>query len=125
MLNQKILIRTFLSKMVRYNIISIMTKLMHFVHFFLCKQIWLGGTPNQSTLAKCFMDKVKIQALEKVLEPLFYSWKIECQLGESFGLFTTRIVSAIQFLQPSCVLLVWLLGILFIIITVIIWCNNI
>ncbi|XXG46173.1 hypothetical protein AAC387_Pa02g1086 [Persea americana] len=52
-------------------------------------QVWLGGTPNQTTLAKCFMNKVKIQDLEKVLEPLFYSWKHKRQRGESFGDFTT------------------------------------
>ncbi|KAI4995890.1 hypothetical protein ZWY2020_037978 [Hordeum vulgare] len=34
-------------------------------------QIWLGGTPNQTTLAKTFMNKVKLQDIEKVLEPLF------------------------------------------------------
>nr|ABB55339.1 sulfite reductase, ferredoxin dependent [Asparagus officinalis] len=54
-------------------------------------QIWLGGTPNQTTLAECFMNKVKIQTLEKVLEPLFYSWKMNRQQGESFGQFTIRI----------------------------------
>ncbi|KAJ8643528.1 hypothetical protein MRB53_005276 [Persea americana] len=54
-------------------------------------QVWLGGTPNQTTLAKCFMNKVKIQDLEKVLEPLFYSWKRKHQWGESFGDFTTRM----------------------------------
>ncbi|WOK95475.1 hypothetical protein Cni_G04182 [Canna indica] len=54
-------------------------------------QIWLGGTPNQTTLAKTFMDKVKVQNLEKVFEPLFYNWKNERQEGESFGSFTSRI----------------------------------
>lgn len=53
-------------------------------------QIWLGGTPNQTTLAKCFMNKVKIQDLEKVLEPLFYNWKVKRLESESFGVFTTR-----------------------------------
>ncbi|KAJ6801960.1 sulfite reductase [ferredoxin], chloroplastic-like [Iris pallida] len=54
-------------------------------------QIWLGGVPNQTTLAKCFMNKVKIQNLEKVLEPLFYNWKRERLQGESFGQFTNRL----------------------------------
>lgn len=54
-------------------------------------QIWLGGTPNQTTLAECFMDKVKVQDLENVLEPLFYNWKRKRQQGESFGQFTNRI----------------------------------
>ncbi|RRT65576.1 hypothetical protein B296_00014109, partial [Ensete ventricosum] len=54
-------------------------------------QIWLGGTPNQTRLAKSFMDKVKIQDLEKVLEPLFYNWRIKRERHESFGDFTTRM----------------------------------
>ncbi|KAJ6791755.1 sulfite reductase [ferredoxin], chloroplastic-like [Iris pallida] len=55
-------------------------------------QIWLGGMPNQTTLAKCFMNKVKIQDLEKVLEPLFYNWRRKRLQGdESFGQFTNRL----------------------------------
>ncbi|KAK4772198.1 hypothetical protein SAY86_013973 [Trapa natans] len=54
-------------------------------------QIWLGGTPNQTTLARTFMNKVKIQELEKVFEPLFYYWKRKRQAKESFGEFTNRI----------------------------------
>ncbi|THU50978.1 hypothetical protein C4D60_Mb06t26130 [Musa balbisiana] len=54
-------------------------------------QVWLGGTPNQTSLAKCFTNKVKAQNLEKVLEPLFYGWKSKRLQGESFGSFTTRI----------------------------------
>ncbi|XP_077211812.1 sulfite reductase [Tasmannia lanceolata] len=53
-------------------------------------QIWLGGTPNQSTIASCFMDKVKIHDLEKVFEPLFYTWRHKRQQGESFGAFSNR-----------------------------------
>ncbi|KAL5990118.1 transcriptional regulatory protein [Asimina triloba] len=53
-------------------------------------QIWLGGTPNQTSLARTFMNKVKIQDLEKVLEPLFYTWKRKRERGESFGDFTNR-----------------------------------
>ncbi|CAL5364305.1 unnamed protein product [Camellia sinensis] len=56
-----------------------------------CYQIWLGGTPNQTSLAKCFMNKVKVQALENVLEPLFYYWKRKQQSKESFGSFTNRM----------------------------------
>ncbi|KAI5017098.1 hypothetical protein ZWY2020_037476 [Hordeum vulgare] len=29
-------------------------------------QIWLGGTPNQTTLAEMFMNKVKLQDIEKL-----------------------------------------------------------
>ncbi|KAL2238608.1 UNVERIFIED_CONTAM: Sulfite reductase 1 ferredoxin, chloroplastic [Sesamum indicum] len=54
-------------------------------------QIWLGGTPNQTSLAKTFKDKVKIQDLEKVLEPLFYHWKRKRLSKESFGDFTNRV----------------------------------
>uniref|UniRef100_A0A2P2JA17 Sulfite reductase [ferredoxin], chloroplastic n=1 Tax=Rhizophora mucronata TaxID=61149 RepID=A0A2P2JA17_RHIMU len=54
-------------------------------------QIWLGGTPNQTALARTFMNKVKVQDLEKVLEPLFYYWKQKRELKESFGDFTTRV----------------------------------
>ncbi|PIN07487.1 Sulfite reductase (ferredoxin) [Handroanthus impetiginosus] len=54
-------------------------------------QIWLGGTPNQTVLAKLFKDKVKIQDLEKVLEPLFYHWKRQRLPKESFGEFTNRL----------------------------------
>ncbi|KAG8086048.1 hypothetical protein GUJ93_ZPchr0010g10899 [Zizania palustris] len=53
-------------------------------------QIWLGGTPNQSTLAESFMNKVKLQDIEKVLEPLFSYWNSARQDGESFGTFTCR-----------------------------------
>ncbi|KAI7991010.1 hypothetical protein LOK49_LG12G00733 [Camellia lanceoleosa] len=54
-------------------------------------QIWLGGTPNQTSLARTFMNKVKIQELEKVMEPLFYHWKRKRQAKESFGDFTNRL----------------------------------
>lgn len=57
------------------------------------KQIWLGGTPNQTSLAKTFLNKVKIQELEKVLEPLFYHWKRNRGAKESFGEFSNRTVS--------------------------------
>ncbi|XP_060667900.1 sulfite reductase [ferredoxin], chloroplastic-like [Ziziphus jujuba] len=54
-------------------------------------QIWLGGKPNQTSLARPFMNKVKIQDLEKVLEPLLYHWKHKRQSKEPFGDFTTRL----------------------------------
>lgn len=73
-------------------------KLNVFVH--VLNQLWLGGTPNQMSLAKCFMNKVKIQELEKVMEPLFYYWKKQRQSRESFGDFTNRLVSH-QFEFPN------------------------
>ncbi|KAH9605817.1 hypothetical protein KSS87_020411 [Heliosperma pusillum] len=54
-------------------------------------QIWLGGTPNQSSLARTFLNKVKIQELEKVLEPLFYYWRRNRNAKESFGDFSNRM----------------------------------
>lgn len=54
-------------------------------------QIWLGGRPNQTAIARTFMNKVKLQDLEKVLEPLLYYWKRRRQSKESFGDFTTRM----------------------------------
>lgn len=54
-------------------------------------QIWLGGTPNQTSIARTFMNKVKVQNLEKVFEPLFYYWKRKRQSKESFGDFTNRV----------------------------------
>lgn len=39
------------------------------------------------------MNKVKVQDLEKVFEPLFYNWKRKRQAKESFGDFTIRMVS--------------------------------
>lgn len=61
----------------------------------LCQiQLWLGGTPNQTSLAQCFLNKVKIQELEKVLEPLFYHWKRNRKAKESFGDFSNRVVSS-------------------------------
>lgn len=56
-------------------------------------QIWLGGNQKQTSLARSFMEKVKLHDLEKVLEPLFYYWKQRRQSKESFGDFTNRIVS--------------------------------
>ncbi|WP_320664369.1 NADPH-dependent assimilatory sulfite reductase hemoprotein subunit [Prochlorococcus sp. MIT 1223] len=38
-------------------------------------QLWLGGSRNLQRLAKPFIQRVHIDNLEKVLEPLFLSWK--------------------------------------------------
>lgn len=54
-------------------------------------QIWLGGNPNQTSLAKSFKDKVKLHSLEEVLEPLFYHWKRKRLSKEPFGDFTVRM----------------------------------
>ncbi|KAM0054977.1 putative assimilatory sulfite reductase (ferredoxin) [Helianthus debilis subsp. tardiflorus] len=54
-------------------------------------QIWLVGTPAQTSLARTFMNKVNIQDLEKVFKPLFYNWRLKRKSKESFGDFTNRV----------------------------------
>jgi sulfite reductase (ferredoxin) len=60
-----------------------------------CVQIWLGGSPNQTRLAETFMERVKLQNLEAVLEPLFHLWRRERQTGEAFGDFTHKLGFAV------------------------------
>lgn len=38
------------------------------------------------------MDRVKLDKLESVLEPLLYMWRTQRQEGESFGDFSFRQV---------------------------------
>ncbi len=38
-------------------------------------QLWLGGTPNLQHLAKPYIQKMPLENLEKVLEPLLTSWE--------------------------------------------------
>ncbi|MFS7930380.1 putative assimilatory sulfite reductase (ferredoxin) [Helianthus anomalus] len=59
-------------------------------------QIWLGGTPGQTSLARTLMNKVKIQDLEKVFEPLFYIWRLKRKSKESFGDFTNCVARHIS-----------------------------
>ena len=50
------------------------------------------------------MDKVKLDDIEKVVEPLFSYWNSTRQEGESFGSFTNRTVSGF-----FCMLILFLL----------------
>ncbi|KAI4982156.1 hypothetical protein ZWY2020_022648 [Hordeum vulgare] len=54
---------------------------------------FVGDGPNsyQTTLAETLMNKVKLQDIEKVLEPLFSYRNSTRQEGESFGSFTNRM----------------------------------
>ncbi|KAK9814405.1 hypothetical protein WJX72_005383 [[Myrmecia] bisecta] len=54
-------------------------------------QIWLGGTPSQTRLADTFMERMKLQDLEKTLEPILYMYKQKRRDGEGFGLFCARV----------------------------------
>jgi sulfite reductase (ferredoxin) len=54
-------------------------------------QVWLGGSPNQTTLARPFVQKMPEDDLETFLEPLFVYFKTERKPGESFGIFCDRV----------------------------------
>ncbi|KAK9919120.1 hypothetical protein WJX75_009543 [Coccomyxa subellipsoidea] len=54
-------------------------------------QFWLGGSPNQTRLAEPFQDRVKIQDIEKVLEPMLFFFKNRRRPGEALGDFTARV----------------------------------
>lgn len=54
-------------------------------------QIWLGGSPNQTRLARPYEQKLKETDLEAGLEPLFAYFKQDRNVGESFGDFCDRV----------------------------------
>ncbi|NES69801.1 MAG: hypothetical protein F6K24_33610 [Okeania sp. SIO2D1] len=54
-------------------------------------QVWLGGTPDQTKLARPYTDKLAIADLEAFLEPLFVYFKENRHQEESFGLFCDRV----------------------------------
>ena len=57
-------------------------------------QLWLGGSPNQTRLARTFIEVLPIQDLEATLEPLLILFKQKRRQGknaESFGDFCDRI----------------------------------
>ncbi|MGE5658648.1 MAG: sulfite reductase, ferredoxin dependent [Actinomycetota bacterium] len=54
-------------------------------------QVWVGGSPDQTRLAKPIEDKLHINNLEAFLEPLFVYFKQSRQVGESFGDFCDRV----------------------------------
>lgn len=77
---------------------------LYLTFVFLWEQLWVGGTSNQTRLAQIFMDKVKIQELEKVFEPMFHFWKNErSHEDESFGDFAMRVV-CFTYLKPAIAL---------------------
>lgn len=60
-------------------------------------QVWLGAAPNQTRLAKVYLEKMPVETLEETFEPVFVLFKKERQAGESFGNFCDRIgLDAIQ-----------------------------
>ncbi len=54
-------------------------------------QVWLGGNANQTTLARAYVEKMKIEDLESFLEPLFVYFKKDKTNGETFGSFCDRV----------------------------------
>ncbi|NEQ32095.1 MAG: sulfite reductase, ferredoxin dependent, partial [Leptolyngbya sp. SIO4C5] len=54
-------------------------------------QIWLGGSPNQTRLARPYVDRLHIDELEKGLEPIFVYFRESRQGQESFGDFCDRV----------------------------------
>jgi sulfite reductase (ferredoxin) len=54
-------------------------------------QIWLGGTPHQTQLARPYVDKLPIAQLESFLEPLLVCFQQQRQGGERFGEFCDRV----------------------------------
>lgn len=54
-------------------------------------QVWMGAAPNQTRLAKVFIEKMNMDDLESVFEPVFTLFKKERKSGESFGDFCDRI----------------------------------
>ncbi|MEG3957216.1 sulfite reductase, ferredoxin dependent [Microcoleus sp. herbarium2] len=54
-------------------------------------QIWLGGSPDQTRLAKAIEEKLHVKDFEAFLEPIFVYFKQKRQPSESFGNFCDRV----------------------------------
>jgi sulfite reductase (ferredoxin) len=54
-------------------------------------QVWLGAAPNQTRLAKVYLEKMNLDDLESTFDPIFRFFKAERQLNESFGDFCDRV----------------------------------
>lgn len=54
-------------------------------------QLWLGGSPHQTRLARPFWDRLKVEDLEAQLEPLFVCFRDRRKAGECFGDFCDRL----------------------------------
>ncbi|WP_421658769.1 sulfite reductase, ferredoxin dependent [Leptothermofonsia sp. ETS-13] len=54
-------------------------------------QVWLGAAPNQTRLARVYLEKMHIDDLETTLEPIFVYYRQWRQHGESFGDFCDRV----------------------------------
>ena len=54
-------------------------------------QVWLGGSPNQTRLARTYMERLHDNDIETTLEPLFVFFRDGRKKGESFGDFCGRV----------------------------------
>ncbi|HEY9617794.1 MAG TPA: sulfite reductase, ferredoxin dependent [Microcoleaceae cyanobacterium] len=64
--------------------------------------IWVGAAPNQTRLAQPFIDKMHIDNLETVFEPIFIFFKQTRHPGESFGDFCDRVgLEAVREFKPG------------------------
>ncbi len=54
-------------------------------------QIWLGGSPSQTRLAKPIEEKLHVNDFEAFLEPIFVYFKQKRQKSENFGDFCDRV----------------------------------
>jgi sulfite reductase (ferredoxin) len=54
-------------------------------------QLWLGGTPGLSKLARPFLQRLPLAQLETTLEPLLCAWRDAGQSRQSFGAFIGKI----------------------------------
>lgn len=54
-------------------------------------QIWLGGSANQTRLARTYMERLHQDNLEKELEPLLVQFRDQRKAKEGFGDFCDRI----------------------------------
>jgi sulfite reductase (ferredoxin) len=54
-------------------------------------QVWLGGSPDQTRLARPYIEKLHHNEIENFLEPIFIYFKQSKKSGESFGDFCDRL----------------------------------
>ncbi|MDB9313804.1 sulfite reductase, ferredoxin dependent [Spirulina sp. CS-785/01] len=54
-------------------------------------QVWLGGSPDQTQLARPIVERLPEEEIEKFLEPILVYFKQYRQMGESFGVFCDRV----------------------------------
>jgi len=54
-------------------------------------QLWLGGTPGLTRLARPWLEKMPLAEMESTLEPLLLAWKQEGGVRSSFGDFVAGL----------------------------------